>query len=183
MGEKVRQEILKNVGASGPFSMADVNNVTYLESFVKESQRSKPTTPFNLRTNEERDVSIGGVHVPKGTTVVLPYLLPFKDPAVFGSGAEDPMGFDPNRFEGDNDVAKKRITYLTPFGGGPRMCLGFPLAKIEIKVSVVAILRRARIVLAEDVPLPMKTHTEAGCLQPVTKFKVKFELLPPASKM
>merc|ERR1719401_3167089 len=164
--EKLRQDIVDVVGVSGPFTMAQSNQVHYLENFVKESQRCKSTTPFNMRTNPDRDVTIDGVHIPKGTTVITPYFLSFQNPAVFGPGADDPDGFDPTRWEGEDEEAKKRSEYMTPFGGGGRICVGFPIAKIEIKTAIVAVLRRARISLAEDVVLPLKTHTEAGVLQP-----------------
>jgi cytochrome P450 len=177
--EKLRHDILNVVGESGPFTMAQSNQVQYLENFVKESQRCKATTPFNMRTSPDRDVTIGSVHIPKGTTVITPYFLTYQNAAVFGPGADDPEGFDPTRWEGESDAAKKRSEYLTPFGGGGRICLGFPLAKIEIKTAIVAILRRSRISLAEDVALPMKTHTEAGVLQPVKKFYVKFDKRAP----
>jgi len=180
---KLRQEILAVIGESGPFTMAQSNQVSYLENFVKESQRCKPTTPFNMRTNPDKDVRIGGVQIPKETTVITPYFLAYQNPAVFGFGANDPNCFDPTRWEGDDERAKMRSDFLTPFGGGSRICIGFPLAKIEIKTALVAILRRSRVILPESVPLPMKTHLEAGVLQPVQKFKLKFEGRGGASRM
>jgi enoyl-CoA hydratase len=110
--ETLRQEILKSVGENGPFTMAQCNKVAYLENVVKESQRCKATTPFNMRSNPDRDVTIKGVHIPKGTTVITPYFLAYQNTAAFGSGADDPNCFDPTRWEGEDDAAKKAI-------GGP----------------------------------------------------------------
>eukprot|EP01065_Artemidia_motanka_P047113 TRINITY_DN72_c0_g1_i1.p1 TRINITY_DN72_c0_g1~~TRINITY_DN72_c0_g1_i1.p1 ORF type:complete len:985 (+),score=438.09 TRINITY_DN72_c0_g1_i1:73-2955(+) len=173
--ERLRSEIFGVVGEKGPFSLFDARKVTHMDHFVKESQRHKATTPFNMRTNPEKDVTIGGVHIPKGTCVTTPYFRVFKEPAVFGPGADDPMCFDATRFEGENQAAIERASFLTPFGGGGRMCLGFLLATVEIKAALICILRRSVLRLSQDVPLPMETILEAGVLQPLKHFKIRFE--------
>eukprot|EP00756_Hemistasia_phaeocysticola_P021205 Hpha_TRINITY_DN15762_c0_g1::TRINITY_DN15762_c0_g1_i2::g.41780::m.41780 len=177
--EKLRKEILKTLGASHPFSLQEARQLELLQDFVQESQRNKATTPFNMRTNPHADVTITTgsgekVLVPKGTSVTTPYFLAYKDEEVFGEGAADAMSFCPHRFQGDDQAGVLRNSFLTPFGGGPRMCLGFLLATVEMKAAIICVLRRCSLMLAEPVPLPMPTLLEAGVLQPVNHFKIHF---------
>eukprot|EP01062_Namystynia_karyoxenos_P018801 TRINITY_DN16_c0_g2_i1.p1 TRINITY_DN16_c0_g2~~TRINITY_DN16_c0_g2_i1.p1 ORF type:complete len:991 (+),score=448.41 TRINITY_DN16_c0_g2_i1:97-2973(+) len=175
--ERLRKEIIGTLGDKGPFDLHDARKVVHMDHFVKESQRHKATTPFNMRCNPDKDVQIGGVHIPKGTTVTTPYFRIYRDPALFGRGADDPNSFDTSRWEGEDQAAINRASYLTPFGGGGRMCLGFLLATVEIKAALVCILRRTRVSLPEDIPLPMPTILEAGVLQPLKHFRLRFDKL------
>eukprot|EP00756_Hemistasia_phaeocysticola_P021204 Hpha_TRINITY_DN15762_c0_g1::TRINITY_DN15762_c0_g1_i1::g.41768::m.41768 len=177
--EKLRKEIFRTLGASHPFSLQEARELDFLQEFVQESQRNKATTPFNMRTNPHADVTITTgsgekVLVPKGTSVTTPYFLAYKDEHVFGEGAADDMNFCPHRFQGDDQAGVLRNSFLTPFGGGPRMCLGFLLATVEMKAAIICVLRRCSLMLAEPVPLPMPTLLEAGVLQPVRHFKIHF---------
>lgn len=177
--ERLRKEIFKTVGASHPFDLEEARKLEELQLFVQESQRNKATTPFNMRVNPHADVTITTasgekVHVPKGTTVTTPYFLAYKDEEIFGEDAASGMGFCPHRFAGEEEADIKRNSFLTPFGGGSRMCLGFLLATVEMKAAIICVLRRCSLMLAEPVPLPMDTLLEAGVLQPVKHFKIHF---------
>src|SRR5262245_36359484 len=61
---------------------------------------------------------------------------------------ENPEAFIPERFL--PEVSKKRVknTYL-PFGGGPRMCIGYNFAMMEMLVVLSMILQRFKV---ESVP-------------------------------
>eukprot|EP01062_Namystynia_karyoxenos_P017657 TRINITY_DN16530_c0_g1_i1.p1 TRINITY_DN16530_c0_g1~~TRINITY_DN16530_c0_g1_i1.p1 ORF type:complete len:574 (+),score=226.47 TRINITY_DN16530_c0_g1_i1:76-1722(+) len=182
--ERLRKEIFQTLGASHPFTLHDARKLEELQLFVQESQRHKATTPFNMRYNPDADVEIISgeerVLVPKGTTVTTPYFLAYKDEAIFGEGAADAMSFCPHRFQGEDPDMVLRNSYLTPFGGGPRMCLGFLLATVEMKAAIICVLRRCQLMLADPVSLPMDTLLEAGVLQPVKHFKIHFAKHPRA---
>jgi cytochrome P450 len=74
------------------------------------------------------DCELGGVAIPAGTTVSVSVAAANRDPARY----PDPDRFDPTR---------KNIAHLT-FGGGPHLCLGMHLARMEGTVAINALLDR-----------------------------------------
>ncbi len=77
------------------------------------------------------DVVIAGCPVEKGRHVVLNWTAANRDPAVFG----DPDRFDPQRNASGNLV----------YGTGPHACPGRPLATLELRVLVRALLSRGGV--------------------------------------
>jgi molybdenum cofactor synthesis domain-containing protein len=77
------------------------------------------------------DVTVSGCPVPHGRHVVLNWTSANRDPAVFG----DPDRFDPERNGAANLV----------YGTGPHSCPGRPLATLELRVLVRALLARGEL--------------------------------------
>jgi len=75
-----------------------------------------------------RDCELGGVAIPAGSNVSVSVAAANRDPARY----PDPDRFDPTR---------KNIAHLT-FGGGPHLCLGMHLARMEATVAINALLDR-----------------------------------------
>lgn len=85
------------------------------------------------------DATVGGVHVPAGSTVLL----------VLGSGNRDPERFtEADRF--DIDRPRDQIKAHLGFGYGMHFCLGAPLARLEGTIGFRRLFDRlAEIRLAE----------------------------------
>jgi cytochrome P450 len=77
------------------------------------------------------DVVVGGCPVEHGRHVVLNWTAANRDPAVFG---------DPDRFDPDGNAAANLV-----YGTGPHACPGRPLATMELRVLVRALLSRGRL--------------------------------------
>ena len=74
------------------------------------------------------DFALGGVPIPRGAKIAL----------LFGSANRDPRVFDrPDEF----DVARKNAVQHIGFGGGIHVCIGAPLARIELEASLEALRR------------------------------------------
>lgn len=74
------------------------------------------------------DVPVGGVVIPKGSTVLV----------IRQSADRDEDRFpDPDRF----DITREG-TQHTAFGHGPHRCLGAALARLELEVAIATVLRR-----------------------------------------
>jgi cytochrome P450 len=72
------------------------------------------------------DFAVGGVPIPRGAKIAL----------LFGSANRDPRVFDrPDEFEVGRDNALQHIG----FGGGIHVCIGAPLARIELEASLEAL--------------------------------------------
>jgi cytochrome P450 len=79
----------------------------------------------------KRDMEIGGVHIPKGSVVVLQWGAANRDPAQFA---------EPDRINIKRDNAAQHMT----FGFGPHICVGNRLARAEIRIAVEKLLKRLR---------------------------------------
>jgi cytochrome P450 len=72
------------------------------------------------------DFAVGDVPIPRGAKIAL----------LFGSANRDPRVFDrPDEF----DVARENAVQHIGFGGGIHVCIGAPLARIELEASLEAL--------------------------------------------
>ena len=72
------------------------------------------------------DFAVGDVPIPRGAKIAL----------LFGSANRDPRVFDrPDEF----DVARANAVQHIGFGGGIHVCIGAPLARIELEASLEAL--------------------------------------------
>lgn len=98
-----------------------------LRGAVEEALRWEPPITTVVR-RAVRGCDLGGVAIPAGTNVSVSVAAANRDPARY----PDPERFDPSR---------KNIAHLT-FGGGPHLCLGMHLARMEAGVAINALLDR-----------------------------------------
>jgi cytochrome P450 len=110
----------------------DLGRLPWTTACLQESQRYFSAVWIIARRAIDDDV-IGGHHIRRGTTVVIPIHHIHHDPRWW----PDPERFDPGRFL---QCAKDRprSAYL-PFGGGRRICIGQSFALMEM-VLVAAIM-------------------------------------------
>jgi cytochrome P450 len=76
----------------------------------------------------DRDISVGGCPVSKGSSLSTSLAAANRDPAVY----PDPDVFDIERAD----------THHQSFGGGRHLCLGAHLARIEAQEAILGLLRR-----------------------------------------
>ncbi|MFJ8196855.1 cytochrome P450 [Streptomyces sp. NPDC096152] len=86
-----------------------------------------PVNPGIARFARE-DVTIGGVTIPRGATVLVASAIADRDPAQFP---------DPDRL----DITRESNAHLA-FGHGVHYCLGAPLARLEGQIAIGTALRR-----------------------------------------
>jgi cytochrome P450 len=96
-------------------------------AFVEEALRFAPPTHFLIRYAAE-DADVGGVPIPRGSSVVVAIGAANRDPRRF----PDPDVFDPSR--PDNRPLS--------FGAGPHFCLGAALTRAEGQVAFPRLLDR-----------------------------------------
>jgi cytochrome P450 len=98
-----------------------------LPGAFEEALRWEPPITTVVR-RAVRDCELGGVAIAAQTTVSVSVAAANRDPTRY----PDPDRFDPTR---------KNIAHLT-FGGGPHLCLGMHLARMEGTVAINALLDR-----------------------------------------
>jgi enediyne biosynthesis protein E7 len=96
------------------------------------------------------DDRIGDYFVPAGTEIYIsPYLMQ-RHPDFW----EAPERFDPDRFSGQQSYERQRLT-MCPFGAGPRNCIGEFLARIEMQIHLMTMVRELRMRREESRPPEM----------------------------
>lgn len=118
-------------------------NRDLIPRFVEETLRYESPVRGDFRLSK-CPVTIGGIDVAAGTTVMLVNAAANRDPRKF----EDPDTFDIERPNARNHIA---------FGRGPHSCPGAPLARAEAKVSLNRLFDRT-----SDIWIDEEFHGPAG---------------------
>ncbi len=103
------------------------------------------------------DHTIGGHAIPAGSIVLISPYVVHRDPRWF----PEPSAFRPERWLGEAVGRTPTFAYL-PFGAGPRVCIGQPLATLAGVLFLSTIARRWRLDLVPGHPVT----PEAPLLRP-----------------
>ncbi|GJQ72803.1 hypothetical protein Trydic_g1453 [Trypoxylus dichotomus] len=142
--EKAYQEVVRVLKDKPiPTTLAELNELKYLERIIKESLRLYPALPFITRQLTE-EVILDGYRIPAGTQAILHIAQVQRDPEQF----PDPNTFDPDRFLPENVKKRHPFAYI-PFSAGPRNCIGQKFAIYEEKTLLASIIKRFRITSRE----------------------------------
>lgn len=131
-----------------------------LNSATEEVLRWSCPTHFMRRT-AACDTELGGRHVAAGDKVVLWYVSGNRDEAVFD---------DPDRF----DVGRTPNPHLSFGRGGPHMCLGAHLARLEVRIVLDELCKRVAHFELTGTPARTRTNFTNGlkrlpvAVEPVT---------------
>ncbi|THG06867.1 taxadiene 5-alpha hydroxylase [Camellia sinensis] len=120
-------EILSNKRGGGEnLTLEDTKKMKYTWQVARESMRLFPPI-FGSFRKAIVDIEYEGFIIPKGWKVLwTTYGTHYN-----GEYFRDPMEFDPSRF----DEAIQPYVFV-PFGGGPRVCAGYQLAKLNMLIFV-----------------------------------------------
>ncbi|OBI42379.1 cytochrome P450 [Mycobacterium colombiense] len=99
-------------------------------SFIEEALRMQSPTKVDFRL-ARKSTTLGGVHIPAGTVIML----------CLGAANRDPRKFEnPNEFQADRKNVREHIA----FGRGIHTCAGAPLARVEGQITINRLLDRTR---------------------------------------
>jgi len=130
--EKVRKEINQQVVETDSLTLEELDQLTYTDAFIKESLRLFQPAPQNARVTTV-DYKFGDFVVPKDTAILIPHLFIHEGEDDFEKAKE----FIPERF------LKNGLKHSTPFtfGYGLFSCIGKHFALLEIKATIVHLLK------------------------------------------
>jgi cytochrome P450 len=133
--DKLRAEVGTILGVR-PATAADLARMPYLDAVIMEAMRIYPPAWTVNRTALE-PFDLGGYHFPAGTRAIISQWVIHHLPEVWG----DPEVFRPERWTPEFRQSLPRGAYF-PFGAGPRICIGMPLAEMEARLLLATILQR-----------------------------------------
>ncbi|MEV4111297.1 cytochrome P450 [Nonomuraea sp. NPDC049695] len=99
------------------------------DDVVEETLRYRHSVMMTSFRFTAEDVTISGVHIPKGNAVGVVYQSTGIDPEEYGETADQ------------FDITRKQTGHLG-FGHGPRYCIGAPLARLESRLALASLYRR-----------------------------------------
>jgi cytochrome P450 len=132
----LRAELDRVLGGRTP-TVDDLPKLAYLDWVIKESMRVYPPA-WTLNRRALEPFELEGYTFPAGTRVVFSQWVIHHLPDVWG----DPDVFRPERWDPASEQKLPKGAYF-PFGAGPRICIGMPLADMEARLVLATILQHA----------------------------------------
>ena len=130
------QDEIRSVLAGREPTIDDLAKIPYLDWVLDESMRLYPPAWLQMRF-VAKESEIDGVKLPVGTLLILSQWVMHRLPEIW----QDAEVFKPERWDPANEQHIPPGAYF-PFGGGPRTCIGMPLAQLEARIILASILQR-----------------------------------------
>lgn len=147
-----RHPAAANAIADEPLSGGEPGPTTSaLENVLLETLRLYPPIWLTTRLATEPQ-ELGGYPIPQGVFVAFSHYLSHRDPRNFA----EPSRFLPARWEGGSLAARLHKYAYLPFGGGPRYCIGQPLAELEMRIIVSRVTHKLRLAPASGREVPIE---------------------------
>ncbi|KAE8154019.1 cytochrome P450 [Aspergillus avenaceus] len=147
MQQRLRAELREFAPKMDDINPTRLESLPYLNAVCSEALRFYPFTPMVVKV-AERDSTIVGEHIPKGTLVAYIPMATNRDKAFWGSDAEV---FNPDRWMEPGKAKSGGATSnyaMLSFSAGNRNCLGHAFARAELACLVASIVGRFDILLA-----------------------------------
>ncbi len=162
----VMRELLEQLPPDEMDGEREVDPNSLLERVVRESMRVLPASAYSQRITSE-SVKVGPFDLAPGTPIVFTPLVTHHLAATFP---------EPERFLPDRWLTSKPSAYeYHPFGAGPRMCIGGPMAMEVIRTSLPILLRR----FGMRVPAGSNISAEVRSTMLNPQYGMPMELLDP----
>jgi len=157
-----RGEPVRNPQSDGSLPKGD--DIPLLDRVIKESMRLLPASAYSQRMNVVA-VTLGPYHLPRGTGIVFTPLVTHRLPELYPH---------PDRFLPDRWLTLRPSPYAYhPFGAGPRLCIGGPLATAILRIALRRILERFRLTVTPGATI--SAHVESTMLFPTHGLPMQIE--------
>ncbi|XP_039140772.1 cytochrome P450 81Q32-like [Dioscorea cayenensis subsp. rotundata] len=135
--KKAKAEIKEQVGHGHLIKDSDISKLHYLNNVIKETLRLFPAGPLLVPHESSEDCTVSGVHIPKGTMLLVNIYAMQRDNQLW----DNPLEFKPERFDSDELVHGDEGYKYIPFGIGRRRCPGESLAWKVMLLTLGALIQ------------------------------------------
>lgn len=132
---QVRAEVERVLGGREP-TVSDLAQLTLTRAVIEESMRLYPPAVLMFRKAVGED-TISGFRIPAGGAIWMSPYVTHRHPAFW----PNPQGFEPKRFLPEEAKKQHACAYF-PFGAGPRKCIGYMFAMMEMQIALAMLLQR-----------------------------------------
>ncbi|XP_034032995.1 cytochrome P450 2F2-like [Thalassophryne amazonica] len=172
--ERCQQEIDQVLAEKHEASFEDRHNMPYVQAVIHEVQRVSNSVPLSVQHCTTKDTELMGYSIPKGTIVIQNMSSVLNEEGQW----KFPNEFNPENFLNDQGEFFKPEAFM-PFSAGPRMCLGEGLARMELFLFIVTLLRKFKFIWPEDAGQPDYIPVYGVTLTPKPyRMKVQFRTTP-----
>ncbi|KAM9854720.1 cytochrome P450 2F2-like [Aulostomus maculatus] len=147
--ERCQQEIDKVLEGKDHVTFEDRHDMPYMQAVIHEVQRVANTVPLSVFHCTTKDTELMGFSIPRGTMIIPNLTSVLHEEGQWKS----PHEFNPENFLNDKGEFVKPEAFM-PFSAGPRMCLGEGLARMELFLITVTLLRKFKFIWPEDAGEP-----------------------------
>ncbi|XP_029289152.1 cytochrome P450 2F2-like [Cottoperca gobio] len=147
--ERCQQEIDEVLEGKAQASFDDRLNMPYMQAVIHEVQRIANTVPLSVFHCTTKDTELMGYSIPRGTLIIPNLTSVLNEEGQWKA----PNEFNPENFLNDQGAFVKPEAFM-PFSAGPRMCLGEGLARMELFLILVTLLRKFKFIWPEDAGEP-----------------------------
>ncbi|KAJ7391626.1 Thromboxane-A synthase [Desmophyllum pertusum] len=127
-----------------------LHKMDYLDMVINEALRMYPPG-FTLQRDCNETCTIKGVTIQNGMPIMIPCYAIHHDPEIW----PEPEKFDPERFT-EAEKAKRHPYAFMPFGFGPHNCVGMRFALLEIKLTLMKLLKKYKLERTEKTAVPLE---------------------------
>jgi cytochrome P450 len=167
--QRLQEELNTHVTSDVP-GVKQLENLRFLDCVIRESMRVLPASSYSQRITSE-PTEIAGVRLETGTPVIFSQFITHHRHDLY----DQPNRFLPERWL---HITPSPYEYL-PFGAGPRMCIGAPLAMMELRAALAVILRRYNFQIQPDSAVDGRVvSTMLGPTSPIEAVVTAAEQLP-----
>ncbi|CAD8178750.1 unnamed protein product [Paramecium pentaurelia] len=145
--QELRNEV-KNVIGNGDITSENINQLVFIESFLKEVLRLKPSVVYPIARKAKSNIQIKDLYIKKGTILLLGNFLA----NISTQNYDNPLEFNPRRWLQQKTIKQDNGFINIPFAAGPRNCIGQHMAMIEARIILAHIVRNYDIIRNSQVP-------------------------------